>query len=324
MRSIVPAAIASSLLLSGCATGPEGVPKNLRPDARIRLKECNAWSDSIAPSRDNSGNISIAGTGLGLRSAVYRNTGAQNEYLIGIRLFIEECERWAKFKINDQEYRAAKLNLSALAERTLTPASFNAALDELSDQLRQANSQREAAIDDLRSDEGLDQARETPEDKLTLIENRLIEIEQLLRTSVGATEPEGADTAIVDGTASDGVTRFRHSVFFEVNSSPPQPSEVGMAKQKLQIALAFCEKRHWLFSGYSDQSGGRGANLELSFARAQAMSQAFAEEIGADDATVLAGGMTGRFGSNLATNRTVQIEVSCAEPDGSVRMSTDF
>lgn len=316
MRSIFLISISASVLLSGCVNGLEGVPKNLRADAKIRLKECKAWSDTIAPSRDNSGNISIAGTGLGLRSAVYRNTGAQNEYLIGIRSFIDECNRWAKFEITDQDYRVAKLRLSALAERTMTSDSYIAALEELREELRGANSEIIASIDGLPGEPKPDRRGDRADDELTKIEGRLADIEQLLRTWPGtiAKEISQTDTGTVGGNEPDGIVTMRYPLFFDVNSSTPRPSELSAARQSLQGALVGCRKRRWLFSGYSDQSGSRLANLELSFARAMAARQALTSEIGLDDATVLAGGMTERFGTEHASNRKAQIEVICVDP----------
>jgi outer membrane protein OmpA-like peptidoglycan-associated protein len=310
MRRRILAAIAVSVLLSGCVTGLEGVPKSLRADAKVRLKECRAWSDTIAPSRDNSGNISIAGTGLGLRSAVYRTTGAQNEYLIGIRSFIDECNRWARFEIEDRDYRAAKLRLSALAERTLTPESYIAALNELRDELRGADSESIASIDEPRGETEPDPQGGRADDELAKIEGRLAVIEELLRTWPGtiAKENSQTDTGTVGGNDAEGIVTMRYPLFFDVNSSTLRPSELAAARQSLQGALVGCRKRRWLFSGYSDQSGSRLANLELSFARAMAARQAFTSEIG------LAGGMTERFGTEHTSNRIAQIEVICVDP----------
>lgn len=314
VRSKGWAVIAISMLLPGCITGLEGIPKNLQADARIRLKECKAWSDTIAPSRDNSGSISIAGTGLGLRSAVYRNTGAQNEYLIGIRSFIDECNRWAKFEITDQDYRAAKLRLSSLAERTLTPESYIAALSELRDQLKQASSETLVSIGELRDAQDLEPISGPADSELASIENRLAEIERLLKALPRMQETQDpGETILVDDRQEGTNIRIRHRVFFDVNSFSPSSTELVVAKQRFQGALADCQHRQWLFTGYSDQTGSRVANLTLSFARAEAVRQALAIEVGLDDTSVLAGGTTGRFGPSLESNRTVQIDVFCAK-----------
>ncbi|QPI75454.1 OmpA family protein [Sphingobium sp. Cam5-1] len=291
-------------LVTACQSHLEGIPRPLQPAAKIRMKECKGWSDPLRPSRDRSAGFSILGYGLNMRDAEFRNTGAQNQYLIGIRLFIDACEKWARFESTDQEYREAKAALSHVAESTMTPQAFQSALVELKAGFAQALSEQETSTFKTQTEgeslpepsrrQGTEQTADLPA-RLAQIDSRLANLE----------------TRLPNPLTSSRSTLVR----FDLGSTIADPQPLREALGAVSAFTQTCPQARILLVGYTDRSGSPTANLALGLRRARAVREnLIGQGIAPGSIAALSGGATVQFGLEASNNRVVEVDLRCSPP----------
>ncbi len=257
------------------------------------MKECKGWSDPLRPSRDQSGGLSILGYGVSLRNAEFRNTGAQNQYFIAIKSFIDSCHQWARFEITDESYRHAKIALSRWAENTMTSEAYSSALAQLKEAFEQAPSADTAPY----SDDAAVQVNTPSIDvmaRFDALDRRLTEVYDRL--------PKLPTT-----TQQPVIVRFG------IGSALPESQS---SNEALEMALAFsqsCQRPRFILVGYADPSGSSAANVLLGLHRAMKVGDLIHQALDRGSILAVSGGSTEKFGTNPAENRAVVVEMRCHE-----------
>lgn len=247
------------------------------------------------------------GYGVSMRDAEFRNTGAQNQYLIAINQFIDACHKWARFESTDQDYRNAKIELSRWAENTMTAEAYTKALAQLKESFEQVPSAQIAPYGN--GDPSPSNQQEFADGKaiaarFDAVDSRLNEIYERLPPP-SAPNPQPPTQMPFNGLSA--------SVRFRLGSSTPEQQSL---REALAVTLRFtrnCERPQIVLVGYADPSGSRAANADLGLRRAAEVRDSLVLQGTPISAVrVLSGGATEQFGNNDSDNRVVRLEMRCA------------
>lgn len=289
--------MAALVALSGCVH--DGQPRVLRQEVANRKGECDTLERSIAPSRDRSGNISILGQGVGLRDAVVSNTGARDQYLIGILNLITQCRRWQRFEIGAREYRDAQLALATAVTSSVDAAAVDLTLSRLAAVIADAHHVSADRAEELRDQlRQLSERPPIPTDLNPELVSRLERIEALLA--------RGEAPAAPGARASSAEWRL----IFQPSSAEPTGDDVARLLAGLDRWGRGCAEGTVTIIGFADMVGPHAPNLELAWARADAVYGRIRLQPGISY-TASSGGETTSFGPTLSANRIATVRAVC-------------
>lgn len=304
MRRLAIAALAASLLLSGCLfdskRGLHGVPDYRLAEAKSRRDECDAMAATIRPSKDKSGGIQILGSGGQFRDATFNNNTVKDEYLTAAMQYIATCREWQRFEVSDDKYDAAIMVLANTSTRAMDAQSQKATLDGWKSAMNEARRTDAATMTQL-----VQQIQ-------TDIASRLASIPSNASTETRLRAIEAWMKANPPYAPPDPPRSTTWTVRFPAAGRDPNASDLATARSELTAILAKCKASVVNVVGYADLSGSETANLRLSKQRAEAVYNALAVQYGAQY-LVSGGGEVSRFGPDPSSNRIAVVSAACAQ-----------
>jgi len=228
-----------------------------------------------------------------MRNAEFRNTGAQNQYLIAINSFIGSCHQWSRFQITDEEYKFAKIDLSRWAENTMTSEAYADALGLLKEAFGQAPSADTAPY----SDDGPDQVVTSSNEVMVRFDTIDLRLSELFDR--------------LPPTPAPPTSRQSVMVRFGVDSALPESRSLDEVRE---VALSFalsCRRPQFVLVGYADASGTFAANVVLGLRRATNVRDLIHQGLDEGSFIAVSGGSTEQFGAKAAENRVVKVEMRC-------------
>ncbi len=303
----------AALLLSACAHDglPPGFSKELRPEAKLRKKQCDAMERSFRPSVDNSGQLKILGFSIGGRKAVGNLNSVSDQHLVALNNLLLACRDWQYFKIKPREFRRAQAEFGAVMRSGLSDLDAQQRLKALAQALQEAEDGQVATRDkiDDRFDELNNLVSNMPDsdtEQPQLID-RIASLEAKLDILLNG-QPDSVNTTFL---CKDGwLTRPNYSwkIQFETGSAQPMNADIAEVKTYLETSTIARTEYRLSIVGYADVRGNPTSNLRLAKRRANATALALKVD-GIKIKTSAAVGETEEFGDQFSDNRIALVNL---------------
>nr|QQZ49176.1 hypothetical protein JKL49_18845 [Phenylobacterium glaciei] len=218
MRLVLPAVIAACLL-QACATPiASTVPRDLKPEARVRQARCDEIARSFEPSIAVGGNYMVAGFNFSRQNP----NGARDQYLVALNSFVLSCRRWAAFEIDEDGFGDAELRFSKVYSAKLDAEEVDAKITAFATTMQSAEDNRRADAEAIQQRvaelKALDRKHESERaDDISDIMDRLTKLEILITERLNPPPgPPGEQPAIPEWI-----------VHFRLAGQRPTPTNCG-------------------------------------------------------------------------------------------------